>query len=204
MDDGSSSGSSEVAPPGVGLTLLPGEAATVGDGSSTQLRLIRTYLGRERLRPATHRTQAQPRELVAIGPGTGPLDPESGIALSRSFPSPPAPTRLPDAVRSAMAFMEAHAAEPIGLPEIAGAVQLSPRAVQAAFRKHLDTTPLGFLRATRMARAHADLQSADPSDGETVTAVANRWGFSQLSRFAHDYKERYGVSPRETLSGTGA
>ena len=35
---------------------------------------------------------------------------------------------------------------------------------------------------------------------ETVSEIANRWGFSQLSRFAHDYKKRYGQSPRETLS----
>jgi transcriptional regulator GlxA family with amidase domain len=184
------------------LTLLPGEGTAVGEASSTQLRLIRTYLGRGRLRPATHRPQVQPRELVALGPGTGPLDPVSGLALSRSFPSPPVPTRFPAALRSAMAFIEAHAAEPIGLPDVAGAVQLSPRALQAAFRKHLGTTPLGFLRATRMARAHADLESAGP--GETVSAVANRWGFSQLSRFAHDYRERYGELPRETLSRSQA
>ncbi len=184
------------------MTLLPSEATAVSDASSTQRRLIRTYLGRGRLGPATHR-RTQSRELVAVGRGTGPLDPVSGIALSRSFPGPPERTRSP-AVQSATAFMDAHAAEPIGLAEVAEAAQLSPRALQAAFRRHLGTTPLGYLRTTRMARAHADLQSARPGDGETVSTVANRWGFSQLSRFAHDYKERYGESPRETLSRSGA
>jgi transcriptional regulator GlxA family with amidase domain len=184
------------------MTLLPSEATAVGDASSIQLRLIRTYLGRERLRPVTRRVQA--RQLVPVGRGTGPVDPVTGIALNRSFPGPPDPTRAPAAVQSAMAFMDAHAAEPIGLADVAGAAQLSPRAVQAAFRRHLGTTPLGYLRATRMARAHADLQSARAGDGETVSTVANRWGFSQLSRFARDYKERYGVSPRETLSRSRA
>jgi len=99
-----------------------------------------------------------------------------------------------------MAFIDARAAEPIGLAEIAAAAQLSPRALQAAFRRHLGTTPLGRLRAVRMARAHADLQSARPGDGETVSAVASRWGFSQLSRFARDYKQCYGVLPRQTLN----
>ena len=79
------------------------------------------------------------------------------------------------------------------------AAQLSPRALQAAFRKHLRTTPLGYLQAVRMARVHADLVAARPGDGQTVSALANRWGFSQLSRFARDYKQRYGVSPRQTL-----
>jgi transcriptional regulator GlxA family with amidase domain len=103
-----------------------------------------------------------------------------------------------------MAFIDAHVAEPIGLPEVAGAVQLSPRALQASFRKHLGTTPLGYLRATRLARAHADLLAVRPGDGQTVSLIANRWGFSQLSRFARDYKERYGMSPRETLGRSSA
>ena len=37
-------------------------------------------------------------------------------------------------------------------------------------------------------------------DGRTVSEIASRWGFSQLSRFASDYKKQYGQSPRETLS----
>ena len=185
------------------MTLLPGEATTVDEPSSTQLRLIRTYLGRVHLRPATHR-QPEPRPLAPAGHDTGPLDPVSGLALRRSISATPDLTRSPAPVRSAVAFLNAHAAEPISLSELAGAVQLSPRALQAAFRKHLGTTPLGYLRALRMARAHADLQSARPGDGETVSMVANRWGFSQLSRFARDYKERYGVSPRETLHRSGA
>jgi transcriptional regulator GlxA family with amidase domain len=185
------------------LTLLSSEATAVAEASSTQLRLIRTYLGRVRLQPATHRPP-QPRGLTPVGRGTGPLDPVSGLALSRSLPASPDSARIPPAVRSAMAFIHDHAAEPIGLAEVAGAGRLSPRALQAAFRKHLGTTPLGYLRATRMGRVHADLQSARPGDGQTVSTIANRWGFSQLSRFAHDYKDRYGVSPRETLRRSGA
>ena len=98
-----------------------------------------------------------------------------------------------------MAFIDACSADPIGLAEIAAAAQLSPRALQAAFRRHLGTTPLGHLRSVRLARAHADLLAARRGDGQTVSEIANRWGFSQLSRFAHDYRTRYGQSPRETL-----
>ena len=131
--------------------------------------------------------RAAPRER-RLGPFAG---------WSRPLSRPPAAYPTPCGRR--WPSSDAHAAEPIGLTEIAAAVQLSPRALQAAFRRHLGATPLGQLRAVRMARVHADLQSAQLGDGETVSAVANRWGFSQLSRFARDYKQRYGVTPHENL-----
>jgi AraC-like DNA-binding protein len=33
----------------------------------------------------------------------------------------------------------------------------------------------------------------------TVAAVAHRWGFAHLGRFAYAYRARFGVSPSETL-----
>lgn len=109
------------------------------------------------------------------------------------------PREPPEALRLATEFIERYAAEQVGLAEIAAAARLSPRALQAAFRHHLDTTPLAHLRSVRMDRAHAALESARPGDDQTVSSIASAWGFPQLSRFARDYKRRYGRSPRETL-----
>lgn len=109
----------------------------------------------------------------------------------------------PTGLTRALTFIERHAADHIGLVEIAAAAGLSPRALQAAFHRHLDTTPLRHLRSVRLAHAHADLRSARAGDGRTVSTVASSWQFSQLSRFARDYRRRYGVAPHQTL-GTGA
>src|SRR4029079_1408472 len=49
-------------------------------------------------------------------------------------------------VRRGCAHMGAPPAEPIGLAEIAAAARLGTRTVQEAFRRHLDTTPIGYLR----------------------------------------------------------
>ena len=117
--------------------------------------------------------------------------PDSGSSLP--------PREPPGTLRLATAFIERYAAEPIGLAEIAAAARLSPRALQAAFRHHLDTTPLAHLRSVRMDGAHAALESARPGDGQTVSSIASAWGIPQLSRFARDYKGRYGRSPSETL-----
>ena len=69
--------------------------------------------------------------------------------------------------------------------------------MQLAFRRHLDTTPLGYLRRVRLDYAHRQLAAADPRY-ESVTAVAYRWGFSS-SRFAAYYRQAYGVLPSQTL-----
>jgi AraC-like DNA-binding protein len=108
-------------------------------------------------------------------------------------------TAQPRALRRAMSFIEEFCGEAIDLAQIAAAARLSPRALQEAFRRHLDTTPTAYLREVRLQRAHSDLRMADPEEGTTVTDVAFRWGFANLSRFAAKYRERYGRAPSETL-----
>jgi transcriptional regulator GlxA family with amidase domain len=105
----------------------------------------------------------------------------------------------PQPLRRALIFIEERAGDPITLNEIAMAARLSPRGLQAAFRRHLDTTPLAHLRSIRMERAHRDLQSADPANGVSVAATAAKWGFTHLGRFAIDYRRRFGVYPSQTL-----
>jgi transcriptional regulator GlxA family with amidase domain len=100
----------------------------------------------------------------------------------------------PQPLRRALAFIDEHAGEPITLNEIAVAARLSPRGLQATFRRHLDTTPLALLRSIRMDRAHRDLRNAEPG-GTTVAALAARWGFTHLGRFAIEYRSRYGSYP---------
>ena len=105
------------------------------------------------------------------------------------------------AVRRAVAFIDDHAGEPIGLTEIAAAARMGARTVQEAFRRHLDTTPMAYLRRVRLERAHRELQSADPAAGTTVAEIAARWGFAHHGRFAALYQSCYGRSPSATLRG---
>lgn len=85
------------------------------------------------------------------------------------------------------------------LADIAAATGTTGRAVQVAFRRHLDTTPMGYLRRVRLDGAHRDLRNADPTMGVTVAAIAARWGFSHLPRFTSFYQEQYGTLPSQTL-----
>ncbi|AXE28158.1 AraC family transcriptional regulator (plasmid) [Streptomyces globosus] len=102
-------------------------------------------------------------------------------------------------LRRAIAFIEDNADRDISLADISAAARVTPRALQYAFSRHAGTTPLAYLRAVRLAAAHADLAAADPSTGATVSAVAARWGFAHTGRFAAAYRRRYGSSPSATL-----
>jgi transcriptional regulator GlxA family with amidase domain len=103
-------------------------------------------------------------------------------------------------LRRAMAYIDTHAADEICLSDIADSAHVSVRAVQLAFRRHLDTTPMAYLRRVRLDHAHRALVAADPRHA-TVASVAARWGFANHSRFTAVYRETYGVLPRTTLRG---
>lgn len=104
-----------------------------------------------------------------------------------------------DTVRRAIAFIETHLRDDISVADISAASYVTTRALQLAFRRHLDTTPLGYLRRLRMEAAHEMLVAATRGDGMTVTAVASEWGFGHSGRFAIAYRDRYGRTPHDTL-----
>jgi AraC-like DNA-binding protein len=103
----------------------------------------------------------------------------------------------PETLRRAMTFIESSPAEELSIEDIADAAGVTVRAVQLAFRRHLDTTPMAHLRQVRLACAHAELQSGDSE--ETVGSIARRWGFGNAGRFAAAYREAYGHAPLTTL-----
>lgn len=106
---------------------------------------------------------------------------------------------VPATIRRAVAYMEEHLAEPIGLSDIAAASRLSPRGLQDAFHRIVGMSPTQYLRRLRLSAARADLLAADIVHRETVTAIAHRWGFAHVPRFAAAYRAEYGEYPRETL-----
>ncbi|MFJ3877136.1 helix-turn-helix transcriptional regulator [Streptomyces sp. NPDC090077] len=100
--------------------------------------------------------------------------------------------------KKATAFIEENARRDIGLPEIARAAHVSPRAVQYAFFKHSAITPVEYLRNVRLAGAHAELLLSDPHL-VTVGEIARKWRFVNPGRFAGLYREAYGSPPSVTL-----
>ncbi|MEY9862856.1 AraC-like DNA-binding protein [Catenulispora sp. GAS73] len=102
-------------------------------------------------------------------------------------------------VREAIDLVSAEEEATWTIPELAGAVGVSVRALELGFRKELGKTPREFVREQRLLRAHEELLRAHSGDGTTVTGVASRWGFWHAGRFATRYVERFGVRPAMTL-----
>ncbi|WP_063695835.1 ANTAR domain-containing protein [Amycolatopsis orientalis] len=100
-------------------------------------------------------------------------------------------------LRRAISFIEANLHRPLDIAEIAAVARVSARAVQLAFRRHLGTTPMAYLRRARLDRARAELRAAVPEQ-DSVARIAARWGYAP-SVFAAHYRAAYGESPSATL-----
>ncbi|TQK69891.1 MULTISPECIES: AraC family transcriptional regulator [unclassified Nocardioides] len=99
-------------------------------------------------------------------------------------------------VRQAARLIEEHCAEPLGTLDIAEAVGVSIRALQAGFKLHLDTTPMAYVRQARLERVR---QALSDGTAQSVTAAATRWGITHLGRLSGDYRAAFGETPSETL-----
>ena len=84
--------------------------------------------------------------------------------------------------------------------ELARASNMSTRALYDGFRRSLGTTPMEYQRRIRLQRAWIELRTAEPkADTTTVTTIASRLGFTNLGRFAAEYRLRFGELPSMTL-----
>jgi AraC-like DNA-binding protein len=126
------------------------------------------------------------------------LDTFPNTTMSRHYDTGPGHV-APAATRRAINYIQTHADEPISLADIAAAAGTTSRALQYAFRRHYDTTPMNYLRNTRLHRAHLELQTASPQAGDTVARIAARWGFNDPNRFAVAYRTAYHQPPSTTL-----
>lgn len=103
----------------------------------------------------------------------------------------------PATLRRAMEYLREHAAEDIAPSDVAAAARVSYRSVQLAFRRHLGTSPMRYLRQVRLEQARSDLLGSPTADAATVKAVAFRWGFRSVGRFVEHYRRAYQAVPGE-------
>ncbi len=103
-------------------------------------------------------------------------------------------------LRPVLEYMEQHAAEPLTPQDLARVGCMSVRTLHATFQQTVGESPMNHLRRLRLDHVRAELQRSD-RQVVRVTDVALRWGFLHQSRFAQQYRERFGERPSETLRG---
>ncbi len=105
--------------------------------------------------------------------------------------------RCVEMLRDSMALVERDSHEVLDLQSMSKATGLSPRTLQRTFQAECGLSPQEWFRVERLNRVHRELVHAGP--GASITAIATRWGFFHLGRFAYSYRELFGKSPSETL-----
>src|SRR5262249_41952170 len=105
--------------------------------------------------------------------------------------------RLPHALRRARDCLQARAAEPLDLAQLADAAGIGIRALQLGFQRHFGMSISEMLLDMRLAHLNARLKAA-PSDARVID-IAFDLGFTHLSRMAGAYRQKYGETPSATL-----
>ncbi|MEH1836447.1 MAG: AraC family transcriptional regulator [Nostoc sp.] len=86
---------------------------------------------------------------------------------------------------------------PPSLLELAQMVGVSERTLRYGFQELFNTTVFGYLTEQRMKQAEQLLREGKLS----IAEVANLIGYSQPASFATVFKRKFGITPRECLSG---
>ena len=117
-----------------------------------------------------------------------------GIAQKVGRPQPDCGPRV---IRRARDHINAHAAEPIELAQLASQLGISMRGMQVSFQRYFGFSPRDYIIECRLERARKSLLAAD--DNTSVTNVALDSGFTDLSHFSAKYRDKFGELPSETL-----
>jgi len=103
----------------------------------------------------------------------------------------------PRDINRAVDYLEAHVDAPVTVADLVAASQVSGRTLFQHFRDFKGMSPMRYLRNARFAKVRDALLRAEAE--ESVTAIASACGFTHLSRFAVEYRRRFGERPSDTL-----
>lgn len=103
----------------------------------------------------------------------------------------------PRHVRLVERYIEEYAGEPIDMARLVAISGVSSRTLFEGFQRFRDTSPMAYLRLTRLRRVREELLGAELP--LTVAEAAGRWGIFELGRFAGQYRALFGETPSETL-----
>jgi AraC-like DNA-binding protein len=106
-------------------------------------------------------------------------------------------TAAPGNVRRAEEFLRANAEEMVTIEKVAQAAGCSIRALQLAFRRFRNITPMGALHRIRLQQAREETAQSDGA--QSVIEIAAKFGFTNPGRFAGQYKRAFGEHPSEAL-----
>jgi AraC-like DNA-binding protein len=103
----------------------------------------------------------------------------------------------PARLKPVIEYMEMNADEPLTPQELARVGCMSVRTLHATFQQELGMSSMAYLRQIRLDHVRTELLHS--RGAVRVTDVAMRWGFLHPSRFAQQYRDRFGELPSDTV-----
>lgn len=108
------------------------------------------------------------------------------------------PRRSQRALDDALAAIHEEPRAPHSVRALCERTGASERTLRYAFQQRFGVSPRTYLQALRLNGARHELRAAEPAL-ETVTRVAQRWGFTNSGDFAAAYARIFGEWPSESL-----
>jgi AraC-like DNA-binding protein len=115
------------------------------------------------------------------------------VAVLRAAPPAVRATRDPR-ISAAVALMESHYAEPLGVDDLSRAAGISRAHFSRCFREALGLSPYQYLQSVRIQRARELLGC-----GHGVTEAALSVGYRDLGRFARAFRRQVGCAPSDVM-----
>lgn len=100
--------------------------------------------------------------------------------------------------KRAMIFIEDRRHDPLSVNDLVTALNTTERTLERAFRQEFGISPKKYLCGQRLYGAHRQLWRSNRTEN-SVTDIANAWGFWHMGQFAKDYRRLFGELPSETL-----
>lgn len=139
---------------------------------------------------------SQREHLADLDDDVGALMADAARMVCRCKPAGQPASRPP---RSPVGYALDNLGNPdLGTALIGEALDLSTRAVQKAFFRHVGLTPTTFITMQRLERATVLLAR---NDGQTITDIAFEVGFNDSAFFARCFRRQFGLSPSMWRSG---
>ncbi len=101
--------------------------------------------------------------------------------------------RLPPVIREALRLFENHIEDPLRIPDVAAAVDMSGRHFERLFKRETGQSPLRFYRNMRLSKARQRVLYSEDSIRDIATSV----GYLKSTPMTRDYKALFGVSPKD-------
>lgn len=101
--------------------------------------------------------------------------------------------RLTPPIREAIRLFETHVEDPLRIPDVAAAVEMSGRHFERLFKRETGQSPLRYYRHLRLSKARQRVLYTNDPLREIATSV----GYLTPAPMARHYQELFGVSPKD-------